>query len=210
MIQTHHSHTSRDSLIWQKELQAFLPGVAFPSTDHFPGTAMPGHTSMALEGYAKLWEWSYGHTRLNSWWRTTPPQRCISEVPFCFPPQKDWSLWLSPDKPDWNLFFSVASFIKTVPHTPRIVTLLREKVNFERIQSLPLKSVFPVSISAMMQPIDQISTVQREKGGGKRKGKKRKLKRQQWLLGLSLLLLLAASTDLNFSPSHPPLFFLCC
>lgn len=65
----------------------------------------------------------------------------------------------------------------------------------------------------MIQPIDQISTVQREKGGvGEKKEKnfKKELERQQRLLGLSLLLLLAASTDLNFTPSHPPLFFLCC
>lgn len=178
MIQTHHSHTSRDSLMWQKELQALLP-----STDHFPGTAMPGHTSMGLEGFAKLLEWSYGHTRLNSWWRTTPPQRCVSEVPFCFPPQKDWSLWLSPDKPDWHLLFSVTSLIKNLPHTPRIVTPLREKASLERIQSLPLKSVFPVSISAMIQPIDQISTVQREKGGSRVKEEKKLIKKAAAVAG---------------------------
>lgn len=56
----------------------------------------------------------------------------------------------------------------------------------------------------MIQPIDQISTVQREKGGrGKKEENKilKKLERQQWLLGLSLLLLLAANTDLNFTPT---------
>lgn len=65
-------------------------------------------------------------------------------------------------------------FIKTLSHTPRIITLLRKKVQLERIQSFPLKSVFPVSISAMIQPIDQISTVQREKRrrGGKEGGEK--------------------------------------
>lgn len=187
--------------------------MAFPSTGNFSGTAMPGHTSMGSEGYSKFWEWSYGHARLNCWCRATPPQRCVSKAPFCFPHQKDWSLWLPPDKPDWHPFFSVASFIKALSHTPRIITPLREKVQLERIQSFPLKRVFPVSISAMIQPIDQISTVQREKGGvGEKKEKKfkKELERQQCLLGLLLLLLLAASTDLNFTPSHPPLFFLCC
>jgi hypothetical protein len=40
---------------------------------------------------------------------------------------------------------------------------LRIMNNSSRIQSLPLKSVFPVSISAMMQPTDQMSTGRKEK-----------------------------------------------
>lgn len=93
-------------------------------------------------------------------------KHATTELYFSFPPKKpgpcDYLLINQTD----TCFFAVALLIKTLSHTPRIITLLRKKVQLERIQSFPLKSVFPVSISAMIQPIDQISTVQREKRRG--------------------------------------------
>ena len=64
----------------------------------------------------------------------------------------------------------------------------------------------------MIQPIDQISTVQREKGGEKKeKKKKKKDSKKAAMVAGAVALLLAAGTDLNFTPIfHPPWFFLCC
>lgn len=49
------SHKERFIRLVRRAPSLFL-GTPFPSTDHFSGTTMPGHTSVALEGYAKLWE----------------------------------------------------------------------------------------------------------------------------------------------------------
>lgn len=185
--------------------------MAFPSTDHFSGATMPGHTSMGLEGCAKIWEWSYGHTRLNSWWRTMPPQRCISEVPFCFPPQKDWSSWLPPDKPVWHLLFSVASFIKTLPHTKNYYSAEAKGLAWKDTV-FSFKECFPSQHfchDTANRPDIHCSERKRREGGKRKKIKFKKKIRKAAVVAGAVTFAVACSKRWFKFHSHP-LFFLCC
>lgn len=167
MIQTQQSCMSGDSLNWQKELQGSPPRMPFSLTDNFAGTTLPGYvpSGLGMELWphkVKLLMWNARGQHRGVFLRVTWSLRTFS----VFLTKKiHRSLWLPPGKIYWHLFLSVAYFIKALLHMPRIIPPHpKKKVQLERIQSFPLKSVFPVSISAMMQPIDQISTIQREKG----------------------------------------------
>lgn len=172
MIQTQQNCTSGDSWNWQKELQGSSPRMPFSLTDNFAGTVLPGYVPSGLG--MELW---LHKVKLLTWNARGPHRGVFPRVAWSLPTicvfltkKTHRSLWLPPGKLDGHLFLSVAYFIKALLHMPRIITPLpRERVQLQRIQSFPLKSVFPVSISAMMQPIDQISTIQKEKEERKKK-----------------------------------------
>lgn len=205
MVQTHHSHIRRDSLDWQEELQAFF---------------LARHFHQHIIFLAQLcqdthpWAWkdmqSFGSRAVATQGWTADEETCHHRAVFLFSSQKAWSLWLPPDKPDWHLFFC-SSLARKNPftHTKNYYSA-QEKGSAWKDTVFSFKECFPSQHfchDTANRPDIHCSERKKKEVG---KGRGKKLKRQQWLLGLSLLLLLAARTDLNFIPSHPPLFFLCC
>lgn len=217
VTQTQQSHTSKDSLHWQKEL--FSWDTVFINKEFWHNSAKA--YAHRFEGYARAWAWGCGNQQFRLlmygvcgqhsgvFLRVALPPPLLSHL--CFPHQKDPTgpLWLPLSKPGHHRFPSVASFIKGLSHMPRIIAP-KGKGSVWKDTIFSFKQRFPSQHfchDATDRPDIHCLGRKREK----------KAKREWQFLGRKdyrsccLLFQFSTVTDFNFTPIfHPPLPFLCC